>query len=677
MSKLSWLAEIVKKHKKLLIIGVIGVTVAGIGVAVVSNMNRKKEQMMAMMNQPQTSKVEKRTLVSSVSATGTITSVNSKDICANLSGMEVKSISVEVGDMVEAGQVICVLDSEEIKENLSDAQTALNVANEKKRMDLTAAERNLQDVLEDYNLDLDRANQELLSVFQDYEEALKDVEEAKEEWDKAIQTTKDYKEEYDYQNGLFKNAEEKKNSTNSASAHSQEFNITKNMLNEYVNNLNTVDKKIVTLNNAVESRLVIGRDLSNITVKIDEDADFKINAQLATDSNNDAAKIKEQIEGYLAILKDLSSRYNNSNNIDESYNTYKQEASTWESKYNSAKQAEESAEKAYEQAVSALESSIEAYEKQLRNIDDAKKSGETSILSKSESLYSTQLNTLTSGDSEEKKIEEYQEQLQDCTVKAPISGVVTAVNVEAGDMYNGSAIVTIEDISGYEVSTEIDEYEIGKIEKGQKVIVKTNATGDEELEGTVNWISPRASSGGSEVTYTVKVTLDTTHEMLRMDMTAKLSIILESKENVLTVPYEAVQEDESGKFYVEVVTNDVKADSEGGENTPMPEGMESGEMPQMPEGMKMGKMPQMPSGTKKGSNTKGKGSGTPGESMGNADINTKKVYVEKGIESDYYIEIISNEISEGMEIVVPSSEKNGGGMDIQGMMMRQGPMGGF
>ena len=64
------------------------------------------------------------------------------------------------------------------------------------------------------------------------------------------------------------------------------------------------------------------------------------------------------------------------------------------------------------------------------------------------------------------------------------------------------------------------------------------------------------------------------------------------------------------------------------------------------------------------------------QDAGNTEITTKRVYVEKGIESDYYIEIISTEISEGMEIVVPNSEKSGG-LDIQGMMMRQGPMGGF
>ena len=50
--------------------------------------------------------------------------------------------------------------------------------------------------------------------------------------------------------------------------------------------------------------------------------------------------------------------------------------------------------------------------------------------------------------------------------------------------------------------------------------------------------------------------------------------------------------------------------------------------------------------------------------------------VEKGIESDYYIEIISKEITEGMEVVVPKTSDDNGG-NIQMMMMRQGPMGGF
>ena len=763
MSKLTWLTGIIKKYKKLLIIGVVISGVAIAGVAVVKNMNQKKEQMQAMMNQTQTSKVERRTLVSSVSATGTLTSVESKDVSVSLSGVEVKSVSVEIGDVVETGQVLCVLDSQDIQEELADAKVALNVANEKTKMDLTAAERSLQDVLEDYNIDLDRGNQELLSYYNDYEEALKDLEEAKKEWDEAIQTTKDYKAEYDYQNGLLENAEEKMDSMSASSTYSQEFNITKNMLIEYAK------KNNVTMNNAIESRLVIGRDLSDITIGTKGDEDFVIGTgttqpedspsddqnnnpsndsgntqgnngtegvatsgvsdgtstvsegdikktttepettteptnnqksqtedeiQLITtmtevqenenkeqsqeyDGNTDVEAVKKKINGYLSTLRSLSSMYNSSNNLDEDYNTLKQEVSNWQSKYNTAQQEESSAEKTYEQAVSALESAIEAYEKQLRNLDDTKKSGENSILSKSESLYNTQLNSITSGDSEEEKIEDYLKQLDDCTVKAPISGVVSAVNIEVGDMYNGSAIVTIDDTSSFEVTTEIDEYDIGKIEKGQKVIIKTNATGEEELEGTVKRISPRASSGGNEVTYTVLISVDTPHEMLRMDMTAKLSIILESKENVLTVPYEAVQEDQSGKYYVEVaVETNENNETDAKEVSQKPEGMDKDNMPQMPEGMNFGDMPQKSegmSGGKSGNRQKMSASGN----METTEISTKRIYVEKGIESDYYIEIISNEISEGMKIVVPSSDKQGGGRDIQNMMMRQGPMGGF
>lgn len=70
-------------------------------------------------------------------------------------------------------------------------------------------------------------------------------------------------------------------------------------------------------------------------------------------------------------------------------------------------------------------------------------------------------------------------------LKAPISGVITAVNAKAGDTYNGGALFTIEDVSAYEVSAEIDEYDIGKIREGQTVVIKTNGTGDEELKGTV------------------------------------------------------------------------------------------------------------------------------------------------------------------------------------------------
>ena len=65
-----------------------------------------------------------------------------------------------------------------------------------------------------------------------------------------------------------------------------------------------------------------------------------------------------------------------------------------------------------------------------------------------------------------------------------------------------------------------------------------------------------------------------------------------------------------------------------------------------------------------------------GSSAESSDVTTRRIYIEKGMESDYYIEIISDEVLEGMEVVVPnSSDENSG--NIQNMMMHRGPMGGF
>lgn len=718
MGKLSILADIVKQHKKWVIVGAVVVVTAGVGIAVVNNVNQKKEQLMAMMNQTQTSVVERRTLVSSVSATGTVTSVERENVSVNLSGLEVKSVSVEVGDMVEAGQVLCVLDSEKIEEELSDTRTSLNVTNEKTRLDIEAAERNLQNAQTDYETAVNRGNEDLNTAYIDYADAVKEQNEAEISWSDAKKKAKDKKAEYDSKKNLMDETKKELDSMESSSTYAQKFNTKKAQLISYATSNG------VMLNNAIEARLVIGEDLSKISVGTGEDSDFYIGGMMGnqggssnldttqdtsedgegadddeqepptegasldeevevededdeevepdvetqevddntvtnnivTEKNNEVVttisepevnedeeesqtfeaagsdEIKKKIEDYISDLRWLNDAYKKALKLEKDYSTFKQETATLEAEYKTAEQEENTAEKVYDQSVATSESQLNAFEKQQRNVTDTAKNNQNTILNRSDSLYTSQLNSKISGDNERDKIKEYKEQLEDCTVKASITGVVTAVNVKTGDMYNGSTMVTIEDISAYEVVTEIDEYDIGKIEKGQRVIIKTNATGDEELEGTVTKISPRASTGGSEVTYKVTISIDTLNDMLRMDMTAKLSIILESKENVITVPYESVQEDENGKYYVEVV---IKEDVEQKKDKDKKE-----EVPQT-----------------------------------NQDLNTKKVYVEKGIESDYYIEIISNEIKEGMEVVVPNDDGNG--MDIQELMMNQGAMGGF
>ncbi len=262
----------------------------------------------------------------------------------------------------------------------------------------------------------------------------------------------------------------------------------------------------------------------------------------------------------------------------------------------------------------------------------------------------------------EQSVENAKQDMEKSCVTAPISGVVTSVGVAVGDTYSGGAIAVIDDISRLEVSAKVDEYDIGKIAVGQRAVIRTNATDDAEFAGEVISISPKSTSSSSsttssvssssqDVTYEVRLSLDEQEDVFRLDMTAKVSIVTEEKDHVLTVPYDAVQTDDEGNDYVEVVdkTNPLPAD-------------------------------QMPSSEQKNDNgapSEMMPAGQGGEAAVNlaAAMNRRKVTVEKGIESAYYVEVISDELEEGMEVIVPVTDSTLSDMMI--MMNQRGPMGGF
>jgi len=197
------------------------------------------------------------------------------------------------------------------------------------------------------------------------------------------------------------------------------------------------------------------------------------------------------------------------------------------------------------------------YEKLVEAYEEAVKAKESGIKS-AQNNYTTSTIRLSTT-SEKNQVELYEEQLAEGIVTAPISGTVTALNFEVGDTYvQGTPIITIQDCSAFEVEAYIGEYDISDISKGQRVLIKTDATGEEELEGTVVFVSPTAATSmtGGDVTYLVRISVDTPNERLRLDMSASLSIIIEQHENALTVPYNAVQVDEQGNTYVEVIEED-------------------------------------------------------------------------------------------------------------------------
>ena len=108
-------------------------------------------------------------------------------------------------------------------------------------------------------------------------------------------------------------------------------------------------------------------------------------------------------------------------------------------------------------------------------------------------------------------------------------------------------------------STAIGEYDIGLIKLGQKVIVKADGLGDKELSGTISEISPTAikdASGNtastSNVQFETKIALEKDSN-LKIGMNVRLTIILEEKKNVYSVPYDAVINEDDGNQYIYVL----------------------------------------------------------------------------------------------------------------------------
>ena len=193
---------------------------------------------------------------------------------------------------------------------------------------------------------------------------------------------------------------------------------------------------------------------------------------------------------------------------------------------------------AYSQAQSAYEQAKATYEQ-------AQKTAETAESSRDDALDAYN----KAGESDE--LEDLQQQLEKCTLKAETSGKVTAVNATVGSAVNGTA-ATIQNTEKLKVAISIAEYDIEKVKVGMKAIITSDVM-DGEVSGTLTQISPTASGGGSSSSgFAAEVTVNNENSGLLVGTNAKVKIILSTTENVFTVPLDAIgtQEDGSSGVYV-------------------------------------------------------------------------------------------------------------------------------
>ncbi len=117
--------KFLKKFKALLIILIL----AAIGICIFLNYRKKQEQMAAMTQgaQIETAQIETRDLTTSITTTGTVKSMESRVIKSALTKTDLSEVDVEVGDTVEAGQVVAVFKDEDIRTDIARIEDKISV----------------------------------------------------------------------------------------------------------------------------------------------------------------------------------------------------------------------------------------------------------------------------------------------------------------------------------------------------------------------------------------------------------------------------------------------------------------------------------------------------------------------------------------------------------------------
>ena len=146
--------------------------------------------------------------------------------------------------------------------------------------------------------------------------------------------------------------------------------------------------------------------------------------------------------------------------------------------------------------------------------------------------------------------------LEQATLKAPFSGTITTLNIDAGEMANsGQTVVILSDLSNLNVEINLDETDVARVAMSTPIVITVDAFPGTDLSGEIIEIASSADVQSGVVLYPVTIRLDPADLPLRPGMTVNVILTIEKRENTLFVPFRAV-ETEGGQAYLTRVTAD-------------------------------------------------------------------------------------------------------------------------
>ncbi|GFP75259.1 efflux RND transporter periplasmic adaptor subunit [Clostridium fungisolvens] len=263
--------------------------------------------------------------------------------------------------------------------------------------------------------------------------------------------------------------------------------------------------------------------------------------------------------------------------------------------------------------------------------------------------------------------------LNNMTVKAPIGGIVTAVNASNGDSSqsggsgsgssSGSAsssssssssggILTIVDMSSIKIKLSVDELDIEKVKAGQTATVKFDAIKDKSFEGTVETVAAVGTTSNNVTTYDVVVGIkDPTG--IKLGMNGNVTISVESKQDALVIPAEALVDNNGQKFVrVESTSTATSGQSNSNNSTSNSNQQSQGTNTQNSNSNGNSTNGKNSNGGYGQRNSQGYGNGSNGtRGMSTTASSGRLIAVKTGMETENYVEITDG-VTEGEKVLV-------------------------
>ena len=506
--------------------------------------------------------LQEKDIQNTIGGTGTVESRQKHYVYPTTSGYSVMEIPVEVGDTVQAGDVLCVLDDSALQDQKDSSELSLNQS-------VRAAEQQVKTVRDSYeaavasvkdgtNSTLISAESQVTNAYYSYLSAVDQYNQYQDSLNSASTALTKAKQSLE-------EANEKVTAIQQAIAQKQQQSPGGDTSTTPGGDTSTVPGGDTSTTPGGNTSTVPGGNTST-TPGTDTSGASGADTSTTPGADTSAASGAEAQSTQAAMASGsapaASAGSNSGGYSDMPLEQLQAALTAAQAEQTAAQAAVNEAQAAYNSASGqgyslslAVDSAYNGYVTALKSLDAAIASVETQLQSSENQLDSAKLSAQSARETRELTLEQLEGSLEDLVITAPASGTVTAVYATVGGPSTGLLFV-IEDVEDLVVKTTIRSYDIGQVQEGMEVIIKSDATGDASFDGSVSFIAPASQKTATGDTNTANEVFDAEVKVLSQDtglrigMSVRLNYVLEAETGVLAVPYDAVYTNASGQSCV-------------------------------------------------------------------------------------------------------------------------------